>query len=90
MRSRCPGMDPRHWRPEDVTEASCPRCGARVEFLKDDLSRRCPECGTRFGDPDKDLGCIQWCRHAHECLGIPRGELRREEERRRGEREEKP
>ena len=72
---RCPGQDPAFWRPEDVTEAPCPRFGEMVEFLKDDFSRTCPACGARFGDPKKDMGCIQWCRFAAECLGIPRGSL---------------
>jgi len=72
---RCPGQDPAFWRPEDVTEAPCPRCGEMVEFLKDDFSRTCPSCGARFGDPKKDPGCLQWCKFAAECLGIPRGSL---------------
>ena len=43
--------------------------------MKDDFSRTCPSCGARFGDPKKDMGCIQWCKFAAECLGIPRGSL---------------
>ena len=73
---RCPGQDPRYWLPRDVTEAPCPHCGRAVEFMKDDVSRRCPGCGTRFGDPEKDLGCIQWCKYAAQCLRLPRGSLR--------------
>ncbi len=71
--SRCPGQDSRYWVPEDTTEAPCPRCGRQVEFMKDDFSRRCPGCGTRFGDPKKDHGCIEWCSFAADCFGVQEG-----------------
>jgi len=67
---RCPGQDTYNWKPEDLTEAPCPQCGLKVEFMKDDMSRKCPSCGTRFGDPTKDMGCLQWCKMADKCLGI--------------------
>ena len=67
---RCPGQDRSFWRLEDLSEAPCPHCGERVEFMKDDLSRTCPKCGTRFGDPTKDPGCLQWCKTAEKCLGV--------------------
>ena len=66
---RCPGMDRARWKPEDITELPCPRCGQSVEFMKDERSRKCPNCGARFGDPGKDIGCAQWCAYAKECLG---------------------
>jgi hypothetical protein len=62
-------MDRSRWRPEDLHDLPCPRCGASVEFMKDERSRRCPQCGTRFGDPAKDVGCAMWCRYADACLG---------------------
>ncbi|MEK7474385.1 MAG: hypothetical protein AAB152_02020 [Candidatus Coatesbacteria bacterium] len=67
---KCPGQDRQFWRPEDLTEAPCPQCHEVVEFMKDDLSRKCPKCGTRFGDPQKDMGCLQWCKYADKCLGV--------------------
>ena len=67
---KCPGQDSYNWKPEDLTEAPCPQCGKVVEFMKDDMSRKCPSCGTRFGDPSKDNGCLQWCKMADKCLGI--------------------
>jgi hypothetical protein len=67
---KCPGQDRRFWRPEDLTDAPCPQCGEEVEFMKDDLSRICPKCRTRFGDPKKDMGCLEWCKYTEKCLGV--------------------
>ena len=36
---QCPGQDMRFWKPEDIFEAPCPHCGARMEFWKDDVRR---------------------------------------------------
>ena len=66
---RCPGMNRANWKPEDLKELPCPRCGEAVEFMKDERSRKCPNCGTRFGDPAKDTGCASWCKFADACLG---------------------
>ena len=65
---RCPGQDPRYLKPSDVYEVPCPSCGARVEFFRDDRSRRCPACGTRFRNPHRDVGCAKWCPYAKECI----------------------
>jgi HD superfamily phosphohydrolase YqeK len=35
---RCPGQDPMFWKPGDVFEISCPKCGYRVEFFKFDVN----------------------------------------------------
>jgi len=66
---KCPGQDPRTWKPEDVKERACPGCGKALEFWKDDVSRKCPECGHRVFNPGLNLGCAEWCRHAEQCLG---------------------
>ena len=68
MRERCPGQDTRYMRPEDVHETPCPTCGGKVEFFRDDLSRKCPDCGTRFRNPKLDLRCAKWCPFAKECI----------------------
>ncbi len=69
MRDRhCPGQDTRYWRPEDVFEVPCVRCGQPLEFFKDDLRRRCPHCGAFCVNPRNDLACAAWCRSAAECL----------------------
>jgi len=66
---KCPGQDSRHWRPEDISEAPCPDCGAELEFFKMDRWLPCPECGRRVLNPRFDPGCAAWCRFAEQCLG---------------------
>ena len=72
---RCPGQDPQNWTPEDVWEAPCPSCGTKVEFFRDDASRRCPGCGRRFPNPHLDFGCAEWCQYADQCLAQTNPEL---------------
>jgi predicted HD phosphohydrolase len=67
---KCPGQDTRYWKPSDVTEVACGKCGEMVEFFKTDGARRCPGCGTRVVNPSVSMGCAQWCKHARECLGF--------------------
>ena len=67
---RCPGQDMRFWKPEDIFEAQCPKCERKVEFFKDDPTRRCPNCGNRFPNPKLDLGCAAWCPAAKECAAV--------------------
>ncbi len=67
---KCPGQDPQFWKPEDVVEVPCARCGYKVEFFKTDASVRCPECGTRVASPAMSMGCAQWCEQARRCLGF--------------------
>ncbi len=66
---KCPGQDTRYWKPGDIFNIQCIRCGKTVEFFKDDVSRRCPECGGIIQNPRITLGCAQWCEHAAGCLG---------------------
>ena len=65
---KCPGQDSRFWTLKDVNTAPCPKCGAEVEFFKDDRSRKCSACGTRFKNPYLDMGCTEWCAYAKECI----------------------
>ena len=65
----------RFWKPKDVFDASCPHCGAAMEFWKDDPFRKCNECGQRVRNPKIDLGCAKWCKYAEQCLGyVPEAE----------------
>ena len=66
---KCPGQDTRYWRGDDIFEAKCPKCGAEVEFFKDDTTRPCPACGHRFLNPGMDFGCAAYCPHAAQCIG---------------------
>jgi len=31
---KCPGQDMRFWKPGDIFDTQCPKCGRRIEFLK--------------------------------------------------------
>ncbi len=64
---RCPGQNTMFWKPDDIYEVRCPGCGAPVEFWKDDSKRRC-KCGHRFLNPKRDLGCLEYCKYAEQCM----------------------
>ena len=66
---KCPGQDSRYWKPGAIFEAKCPKCGAEVEFFKDDTTRRCTHCGHRFLNPGLDFGCASYCQYAEQCIG---------------------
>ena len=66
---KCPGQDSRYWKPEAIFEVECPQCAKRVEFFKDDTSRRCEHCGHRFVNPNMDFGCAAYCQYAEQCIG---------------------
>ncbi len=65
---KCPGQDTRYWKPGDVFESECPKCGAEIEFFKDDTRRRCAWCGHMFYNPKIELGCAEWCQYAEKCV----------------------
>ncbi len=72
---RCPGQDMRFWKPGDIFETSCPKCGAGVEFFKDEVKRRC-RCGHEIVNAKIDLGCAQWCPYAEQCVGAVPDEVK--------------
>ncbi len=79
---RCPGQDLRFWKPGDIFEIQCPKCGRRIEFFKDEVRRKCG-CGHEIVNPKLDFGCAQWCQYAEQCVGAVPEEVkarRREEE----------
>ena len=65
---KCPGQDTRFWKPDDIFTAECPKCGADIEFFKDDARRRCAWCGHMFYNPKISLGCAEWCQYAEKCV----------------------
>jgi hypothetical protein len=65
---KCPGQDTRFWKPGDIFVAECPKCGAEIEFFKDDTRRRCAWCGHLFYNPKVELGCAEWCQYAEKCV----------------------
>ncbi len=68
---RCPGQDPMFWKPDDVFEIACPKCGYHVEFFKFDAKRKC-RCGHVIVNPKIDFGCAEWCPDGDSCIeGLP-------------------
>jgi len=65
---KCPGQDLRFWKPGDIFDTQCPKCGGRVEFFKDEVRRKC-RCGHEIVNPKLDFGCAQWCPYAEQCIG---------------------
>jgi DNA-directed RNA polymerase subunit RPC12/RpoP len=63
----CPGQNTLFWKPDDIYDVKCPSCGAPVEFWKDDSKRSC-KCGHRFLNPKRDLGCLEYCKYAEQCM----------------------
>jgi hypothetical protein len=58
----------RFWKPGDIFETQCPKCGKKIEFFKDEVRRRCG-CGHEVVNPKMDLGCAAWCQYAEQCVG---------------------
>ncbi len=52
-----------------VYQVDCPKCGAAIEFYKDDTSRKCSRCSHRLVNPKMDFGCASYCQFAEQCLG---------------------
>jgi HD superfamily phosphodiesterase len=66
---KCPGQDSRYWQPGSIFEVKCPKCGAEVEFFKDDTARMCRKCGHKFLNPNMNFGCASYCKYADQCIG---------------------
>jgi len=64
---RCPGQDPMFWKPGDVFEIACPKCGFGVEFFKYDVKRKC-RCGHEIVNPKINFGCAEWCPYGDSCI----------------------
>jgi HD superfamily phosphodiesterase len=65
---KCPGQDMRLWKPGDIFDTPCPKCGGKVEFFKDEVRRKC-HCGHEIVNPKLDFGCAHWCLYAEQCVG---------------------
>ncbi len=64
---KCPGQDTRYWKPEDIFELACEKCGFDVEFFKDDVIRHCDRCGWKLINPKKDTSCAAHCEFSEKC-----------------------
>src|SRR4030043_168156 len=59
------------WKPGDVFEIMCPKCGYQVEFFKFDVKRKC-RCGHEMINPRINFGCAEWCPYGDNCIqGLP-------------------
>src|SRR5208283_1343067 len=66
---KCPGQDMRYWKPGDIFDVDCPHCGSKVEFFRDEATRRCRGCRKKVGNPRMNFGCAAYCQYAADCLG---------------------
>jgi len=66
---KCPGQDTMYWKQGAIFDAKCPKCGEKVEFFKDDTSRKCQNCGHKLINPEMDFGCAAYCPFAEQCIG---------------------
>ncbi|PKP60471.1 MAG: hypothetical protein CVT88_02925 [Candidatus Altiarchaeales archaeon HGW-Altiarchaeales-1] len=51
----------------------CPNCGKEVEIWSDEFKAKCPNCKKEVFKEEASL-CIEWCKHAKECVGEERYE----------------
>lgn len=58
-----------HSRAKEVTveERVCPDCGHIVEVFSTDTEVTCEKCGCTIYN--EMLSCVEWCKHARECVG---------------------
>ncbi len=66
---KCPGQDTRYWKPDSIFETTCPNCGEKIEFFKDEVSKKCRNCGQTLINPKMDFGCASYCKFAEQCIG---------------------
>lgn len=54
-------------RTPTIQEKICPCCGNIIEMFSIDTEMACEQCG--FVAYNDTLSCVQWCKHAKECVG---------------------
>lgn len=64
---KCPGQDKRNIQAKVL---KCPECGYEIELFSDEIKANCPRCRKEVC-VDNLPSCIDWCRHAKECVGQP-------------------
>ena len=65
MLDKCSGSA--NLRTPTLTIKKCPQCGEEIELFSNDVAVTCTNCG--FVVHNNIASCIQWCKHARECLG---------------------
>jgi hypothetical protein len=66
MLDHCPGAA--NLRTPTLAIKKCPQCGEEVELFSNDVSVTCGNCS--FVVYNDILSCVQWCKHAKECVGV--------------------
>ncbi|MFC1668426.1 hypothetical protein ACFL1T_03470 [Chlamydiota bacterium] len=64
---KCPGIDHKYWKEEDIFEVICPHCGKKVEFFRDDILRSCQKCKKQIKNPKIDSSCSTYCKFKDIC-----------------------
>ncbi len=65
MKDFCPGSE--FIRTPTLKVKRCPECGSEVELFSIDVKVPCPRCG--FVVYNDIQSCVQWCKHARDCVG---------------------
>lgn len=62
----CPGSSKFKVPQADIVK--CPFCGGETEIWSDEAGAPCPNC-KRTVSRSGGQCCIDWCKHARECVG---------------------
>lgn len=63
---KCPGS--MGFSQPKIEVVRCPRCGGDAEIWSDEADGKCRGCG-RTVCRTSAASCLDWCKHARECLG---------------------
>jgi hypothetical protein len=63
----CPGSS--RFKQPQAEIVKCPFCEGDVEIWDDEAGASCPKC-KRTVSRSGGQCCIDWCRHARECVGV--------------------
>ncbi|MFH1776350.1 MAG: hypothetical protein ABH952_02150 [Candidatus Omnitrophota bacterium] len=64
---KCPGSQ--KFRQPEPEILLCPHCKAEVEIWTDEAKTTCPKCKKTI-IREQGAGCLDWCKHAKDCVGI--------------------
>ena len=65
MKFKCPGTCNNETPQLEIK--ICPECGNEIELFSIDTEMACEKCG--FIAYNDTLSCVQWCKHAKQCVG---------------------
>ena len=64
---KCPGA--KNIRQPSPEYMECPFCSYEVEIWSDEIIATCPNCKKTVIRNDGKQTCLDWCKHAKECVG---------------------